>query len=311
MSDISEAPVEDTPSDAAAPVDAEPAPSPASISEPIAAASEMPKSPTEEPPTAAAETAAEESTPEPPATPTAVAAVPAPKPCVFEAPASLIDALIAIEAAPVVETVPEPATLPAAAREPDAIPRFLTTELTAVEPEQPDSLIPFRAVAAAGALIGAVLLVYFWSSQEFGVAARPIIGATETAVPHAAAPKISASLAARQGVRRHAAGVRSGLPQPSGPGVRPWSVSISSTIAPVRPPPPVMAVKAVVTPVVPQSSAAPTIALPPAPEFGHRGADQARRRAPQGRRRRGRALGLRARRGRRQCQGADRRRQDL
>jgi hypothetical protein len=86
----------------------------------------------------------------------------------------------------------------AVAREPDAIPSFLKTEYASFEVEQPDRLIPFRAVAAASALIGAVLLIYFWSSQEFGVAARPILGASEISSSDTASPKIPASLAVRQ-----------------------------------------------------------------------------------------------------------------
>jgi len=102
------------------------------------------------------------------------------------------------EAAPALELAPEAVTAPVATPEPDAIPKFLTTGCAALEPEQPDSLIPLRTAAAASALIGAVLLIYFGSSQEFGVAARPIVAASEIASTHGAAPKASTSLAARQ-----------------------------------------------------------------------------------------------------------------
>ncbi len=118
------------------------------------------------------------------------------EPAVAEAPAVADPAPSAPILEPVQEVAPEPA--PAVSRQPDAIPKFLATECAVLEPEHPDSLIPLRAVAAAGALIGAVLLVYFWSSQEFGLAARPIMGASESAQAHAVAPRISASLAARQ-----------------------------------------------------------------------------------------------------------------
>src|SRR5581483_5712221 len=47
-------------------------------------------------------------------------------------------------------------------------------------------------------LAGAVLLVYFWSSQEFGVAARPILGATEVAEQPVSPPTVPASLAVRR-----------------------------------------------------------------------------------------------------------------
>src|SRR5579883_2521393 len=103
----------------------------------------------------------------------------------------------AAERAP--ETVAPPVAAPvAAAQEPDHIPRFLTTEYAAHEPDHPDVLIPFRTVAAAGALVGAALLVYFWSSQEFGVAARPILPASEMAQARHNVLPPSASLAARQ-----------------------------------------------------------------------------------------------------------------
>src|SRR5579885_3017639 len=103
----------------------------------------------------------------------------------------------AAERAP--ETVAPPVAAPVAvAQEPDHIPRFLTTEYAAHEPDHPDVLIPFRTVAAAGALVGAALLVYFWSSQEFGVAARPILPASEMAQARHNVLPPSASLAARQ-----------------------------------------------------------------------------------------------------------------
>lgn len=113
-------------------------------------------------------------------------------------PAPRESAASALAVESVSQTAPEIPTAPTAAPLFDAIPKFLTTECTALEPEQPDSLIPLRAVAAAGALIGAVLLIYLWSSQEFGVAARPIIGASEMSEPRPTPPQISASLAARQ-----------------------------------------------------------------------------------------------------------------
>lgn len=92
----------------------------------------------------------------------------------------------------------EPSPLPVAAAEPYSIPKFLTTKCPSLEPEHPDSLIPFPTVAAACALVGAVLLIYFGSSQEFGVAARPLAGMGLLAEPRAAPPEIPPSVAVRQ-----------------------------------------------------------------------------------------------------------------
>jgi hypothetical protein len=85
----------------------------------------------------------------------------------------------------------------AAAVEPFAIPKFLATECSSLAPEHPDRLIPFPTTAAACALVGTVLLIYFGTSPEFGVAARPILGASELADTHAPLPEIP-SVAARQ-----------------------------------------------------------------------------------------------------------------
>jgi hypothetical protein len=97
-----------------------------------------------------------------------------------------------------VEAAPEPSSLPAAASEPYPIPKFLATECPSLELEQPDSLIPFRTAAAACAVIGAVLLIYFGSSQELGIAARPNLGASEPMETRTAPREIPLSLAMRQ-----------------------------------------------------------------------------------------------------------------
>jgi len=100
---------------------------------------------------------------------------------------------------PLPEVAPESSPLPAAAAaaEPYPIPKFLT-EGPSLEPERPDRLILFRAAAAACAVIGAVLLIYFGSARELGVAARPILGASEPVERRAAPPEIPPSVAVRQ-----------------------------------------------------------------------------------------------------------------
>lgn len=221
--EISESIVETPPTDTApepeaptpeAPVTAEPVAVSAesttievsSPDEPVAASVEVSPEPLESAETIAAAPAPEPVASEEPPCATEVPVVTEVAPEAAAASAPIADRVVeaapvaepVVEAAPVVEPAPEPAAPPAVAPDPDAIPKFLTTECTALDPELPDSLIPFRAVAAAGALIGAVLLVYLWSSQEFGLAARPIIGGSETVQTHPGAPKIAASLAARQ-----------------------------------------------------------------------------------------------------------------
>ncbi|HLJ20182.1 MAG TPA: hypothetical protein VKU84_08290 [Stellaceae bacterium] len=233
---------------------------------------------------AMSEPAAAEASPELHESGEAFVAAPAPEPIAAEAPSAVDDAPVATEpaleaaaerasvAAPIAEPAPgadpapAPATYPTRPLAPDAIPRFLTTECTALEPEQPDSLIPLRAVAAVGALIGAVLLVYFWSSQEFGLAARPIIGGSETAETHAAAPRIPASLAVRQAFVALPPDFATG-PQ----SVRPYRPAfVGFDFFDDAAPPPAIAVKAAApapaqaaTPVPEQPSAEETVALPP------------------------------------------------
>jgi len=101
-------------------------------------------------------------------------------------------------AEPTPEAVREPSSPPPAAAEPYSIPKFLATECPSRELEHPDSLIPLRSALAACAVVGAVLLIYFGSSQEFGVAARPIVGARNLAEMPAAPANISPSVAVRQ-----------------------------------------------------------------------------------------------------------------
>ena len=263
----------------AAPAEA-PVESPEGV-EPVAASAEISLSKPEEAPRPEALAAPVESSIEAAESVEPVTATPVPESIAVEVPSCAIDAAAlvidepALDAAgasgpvaePAVEAAPEqPSTPPALAPEPDAIPKFLTTECTALEAEQPDSLIPFRTVAAAGALLGAVLLVYFWSSQEFGVAARPIIGSAEMAPAHALAPRTSASLAARQAFVAPPPDFGAG-PQPVRPH-RPALVGFDLFDDPA--PTPMIAVKtdaaptsAQATPVAPQPSAEETAALPP------------------------------------------------
>jgi hypothetical protein len=93
---------------------------------------------------------------------------------------------------------PKPSPIPVAAAESYPIPKFLATECPSLEPEHLDSLIPLRMVATACAVIGAVLLIYFGSSQEFGRALHPTFGASEPATSRAARPEVPPSLAVRQ-----------------------------------------------------------------------------------------------------------------
>src|SRR5262249_10070937 len=119
--------------------------------------------------------------------------------------------------------------------------------------------------AAAGALIGAGLMIYFGGSQEFGVAARPIVALSETT--HGAEPQVAASLAARQGFVS--------LPPDPATGARPHRPPlVGFDLFDEAAPPPATAVKAEVSPtspqsaaplVVPPSSAAEIAALPPSP----------------------------------------------
>ena len=225
---------------------------------------------TAEPPVAEPEHAV----PEVPVSPELSAAEPVPEAIAVVEPATA-DAPAIADPAPqepaasarTVESVPLAAPeASTAAPLPDAIPKFLTTECTALEPEQPDSLIPLRAVAAAGALIGAVLLIYFWSSQEFGVAARPIIGASEVSEARPTPPRISASLAARQAFVALPPDFATGPPT-----VRPHRPAMVGFDLFDDPPTAAIAIKAEMppapaqaAPVVPQSSAEATAALPPA-----------------------------------------------
>jgi hypothetical protein len=96
------------------------------------------------------------------------------------------------------EVAPEPAPISTAALEPCPIPSFLATECPSLEPERLDSLIPFRTVAAAGALVGAVLLIYFWSPQETGLAARTVAGETSLSVAPVVPTEVPPSVAVRQ-----------------------------------------------------------------------------------------------------------------
>ena len=103
----------------------------------------------------------------------------------------------AASALPAPEPMPE-ATVVGVAAERDAIPKFLATECASFEADHPDSLIPFRTAVAASALIGAVLLAYFWSSQEFGVAARTLAGTSALSESRMVPQEIQPSLAVRQ-----------------------------------------------------------------------------------------------------------------
>jgi hypothetical protein len=187
----------------------------------------------------------------------------------IDAPATAGPAPEVVAVTPVVEPVlaaaPALPASPMPAPALDAIPRFLATECTALEPEQPDSLIPLRAVAATAALIGVVMLIYLGSSQEFGVAARPILGSGEVSETHSASPRISASLAARQALVAPPPDFGAG-PQSVRPH-RPALVGFDLFDDPA--PKPRIAVKADTSPapeqaapVVPQSSAEQTAALP-------------------------------------------------
>lgn len=158
----------------------------------------------------AAETAEEPSANAQPASAADAPAVADPAPEAEVGTQAIAEPVAQVASEPMPEVASEPATAAAVATQPttdpvmatasdlDAIPKFLTTECAALEPEQPDSLIPLRAAAAAGALIGAVLLIYFGSSQEFGLAARPIVGAREIVQGPVVAPRMSTSLAVRQ-----------------------------------------------------------------------------------------------------------------
>jgi hypothetical protein len=101
-------------------------------------------------------------------------------------------------AEPTPEAAPELATVQTAATQTDSIPKFLATECASLEAEQPDSLIPFRTTLAACALVAAVVLIYFWSSQEFGLAARTIAGTSGVSESRVLAPEIPPSVAVRQ-----------------------------------------------------------------------------------------------------------------
>jgi hypothetical protein len=101
-------------------------------------------------------------------------------------------------AEPTPEAAPEAAPVQTAAAQTDSIPKFLATECASLEVEQPDSLIPFRTALAACALVAAVVLIYFWSSQEFGLAARTIADTSGVSESRARAPEIPPSVAVRQ-----------------------------------------------------------------------------------------------------------------
>jgi len=158
----------------------------------------------------------------------------------------------------------EPSSLPVAAAEPYSIPKFLTTECPALEPEHPDSLIPLPTVAAACALVGAVLLIYFGSSPEFGVAARPLLGAGLLAETRAAPPEIPPSIAVRQAFvaeppaySASSVPVRSYRPPFVGFDFLDQAVPVEASAAKAEPAPPQVQV-------VPQPHAEETAALPPA-----------------------------------------------
>ena len=163
------------------------------ISEPSAAETIVPEPPSAEP--AAAEAVSD---PAPQAESAAVEPVEG-SPTVSESVAEALAAARALETA-ATEAAPEPAPAPTPQLEVQSysIPKFLAAEYASREPEHPDSLIPFRTAAAACALVGAVLLIYFGSSQEFGVAARTVSGASEVFDARVAPPEISPSVAVRQ-----------------------------------------------------------------------------------------------------------------
>jgi len=129
-----------------------------------------------------------------------------PEPCASAAIAEVAEvddpAANTLMNAQVVESTPElalePLPLPAAAAEPYSIPKFLATECPSLESEHPDRLIPFRTAAAACAVIGAVVLIYFASSRELSLAAHPVLGASLSAATRAAPPEIPPSVAVRQ-----------------------------------------------------------------------------------------------------------------
>jgi len=126
-----------------------------------------------------------------------------PEPCASAAIAEVADlaAHIVVNAQVVesmLELAPEPSPLPAAAAAPYSIPKFLATECPSLESEHPDRLIPFRTAAAACAVIGAVLLIYFASSRDLSLAAHPILGASESAATRAAPLEIPPSVAVRE-----------------------------------------------------------------------------------------------------------------
>ena len=153
-------------------------------------------------------------------------------------------------------SAPAPLVMPAVSSGPDAIPKFLATECAALEPEHPDSLIPFRAAVAAGALVFAVLLIYFGSSREFGVAARPVLGPSEIALAHREAPMPWISLAARQAFVALPPEDATG-PEPAFPR-RPALVGFDLMDDPAQPP---IAVKADTAPTVSEA----VLVVPPAP----------------------------------------------
>ncbi|HXP76577.1 MAG TPA: hypothetical protein VN823_20735 [Stellaceae bacterium] len=118
-----------------------------------------------------------------------------------EAPAAapVLEASASVPAAePMPAAAPESAPIPEAELQSYSIPKFLATECASREPEHPDSLIPLRTAAAACALVGAVLLIYFGTSQELGVAARTVAGASEVSDARVVPPEISPSVAVRQ-----------------------------------------------------------------------------------------------------------------
>ena len=165
--------------------------------DPVAAASPDVSEPSvPEPPSAEPAAAEPVSDPAPQAESAAVEPVEG-SPAVSESVAEALAAAPALETA-ATEAAPEPAPTPQLEVQSYSIPKFLAAEYASREPEHPDSLIPFRTAAAACALVGAVLLIFFGSSQEFGVAARTVSGASEVFDARVAPPEISPSVAVRQ-----------------------------------------------------------------------------------------------------------------
>jgi hypothetical protein len=152
-----------------------------------AAAAELLKAPADEPPSAESAVLTEEAAPVSEAAPAIAEPAPTPE-------SETVASAPALEPVAALASEPEPTPAP----EPYAIPKFLATECASREFEHPDSLIPLRTAVAACALVGAVLLIYFGNSQEFGLAARPLAGPIELSQAHVPAPPLPPSVAVRQ-----------------------------------------------------------------------------------------------------------------